>query len=209
MGAAYQQRETRESNTGVKLLSANRRALLRADLYTQGAGATGIPLPPHALTTLQSPIPPAIYGAVGISGGGPKGWPVVQNRRYKFSGSAIFTSGSPGDVSLESAGMFLFLLDAATGLPAGQLFNAARLSTTTALAQGVIMSFDEWDIDCNDLIQLSAQTAAVVRASSLAFVLYAQAVLNNTAGAPVGFTWQITVQADAAQFDSYRFTKWE
>jgi hypothetical protein len=49
----------------------------------------------------------------------------------------------------------------------------------------------------------------VVRASSLAFVLYAQAVLNNTAGAPVGFTWQITVQADAAQFDSYRFTKWE
>lgn len=188
----YQNRETRESSTGAKLLSAYPRALVTAYL--------GTPLAPIILPGGFSTQDVAIPRALVPPGPAPGNeFPIRQNLRYKFSGNASFSSASPADVSIESAGLLISFNSLR------QYFQAARLSSLTALAEKAPISFDEWLIDCNDFL---AASDVVHGNQERAFGLYVRVNVNKVGG-PTEFYITANVQIAAANFDSYRFDKWE
>lgn len=178
-----------ESSTGVKLLSANPRALVALNVPNATVIAPGL-----STTSLQVPVM-IDQPYRGIAGN----WPILRNRRMKFSGSTIINSAGASEVSLESAALSLFVFTPTQTL---QLVNAARLSNLSALAQNAPVSFDEWLIDHNDLLALSLQAGTY-------FQLFIYLTLNNTGAAPKGLNTPSYIQCDAAQFDNYRFSKWE
>ena len=195
--------ESKESSSGVKLLSAYKRGLYSVvDNMLLSAGLESIWQACPEMVVEQPPYPaqPWIFR-------------VRPNFRYKFSGSAQINSVAPGDVSCESAGMQLALattvadltgtLLAPSPLKPGLflLTNAARLSNTSALAQQMPISFDEWLIDCNDLLTINP--------SAQGFQVVEFMTTNNTSVAPHEANVSFNFQVAAAQFSDYRFDKWE
>jgi hypothetical protein len=193
MGAAYQRRETRESSTGAKLITAYPRALVAENNIAGSVLAAGV-------SVLIVPVQAALGDL------DPSSFILRQNRRYKFSASARLFPANPSQVSLESAGMVISI---AGGLPAGfELQTAARLGAITALAYNQAISFDEWDIDANDLIAMNRTAAALLVGGAQNFKLSLQFTLNNVGAASlIGYT--TTTSEEVADFDSYRFSKWE
>ena len=179
------------SSTGVRLLSAFPRAL---------ANISADPILAPGLSVQSIPVPAMILPARGL----PNDWQLVRNFVYRFSAGIQVTSAGPTEVSIESAGMQLQTFG--NPLPPSSLgctlINAARFSNLTALAQDCAISFDEWEIDTNDLLQLGGVNCSVFRLSL--FVTF-----NNTGAAPKGSTITGYAKASAAQFDNYRFDKWE
>jgi len=181
-----------ETDTGVKLLSAFPRALI--PLNQTGSIHPG-------LLTVQIPLPAMPNKSIIDQ----YHWPLTRNYRFRFSGSVVFTSAGPTEVSIESCAMVL------TDILGDVLMsNAGRLSSLTALAQDVGLSFDEWLVDTNDLLSLLAGAAQLPTELRNNFKLWIYIVANNNAGsAPKQYNAQGFFQSDAAQFDNYRFSKWE
>lgn len=190
--------ETKESSTGAKLLSAFPRVWIRS--YQ-----AGVRLPPglqQLITDGGAAVPGFLVALVKPAGGNPKLWPVTRNLRYRFAGNSLtdVESGS-GSMAVESAGMQIAVGTIAAPGSLGIWANAARLSSLTALLLNQNVSFDEWEIDCNDL--LSAFPTAQC------FNLYLQFVINNTDVNDHKVDLTSNLIAEAALFDSYRFSKWE
>jgi hypothetical protein len=175
------------SSSGVKLLSAYPRGLLK--IFNDADAAPG-------LQSFLLPIPKmSVPGAPGLD------WPIGRNVRFKFSGSLVVTSTGADLLSLESAGMQLICNSGA--FPQANppnLLNSARLSSLTALAEGAPISFDEWLVDCNDLLTMGQFPS---------FRLFMVVNLNNTGAVPRETIIQGVFQCSAAQFDNYRFDQWE
>ena len=193
--------ESKPSSTGVKLLSANPRVVI--PILASGTLAPG-------LNTITQLCPVAIVPAFN---GVANAWPVLRNWVYRFSGDAYFSSAAPLLDSLESAGMLLELggpVVPPTRISAViQRVNAARLSTTTALAQDVAISFDPWEIDNNDLLTYINQLQGPAENRLADFGLELSLVVNNTDSVPHAWKCSFNIQVDAAQFSDYRFSKWE
>lgn len=186
--ADYQRIETRESSSGAKLLSSYPRSLSPID--------SGILALPNGLSEQDIQLAPAVVPPVGIH------WAMNPNLRYKVSASVSVQVGNEGNVSLESAGMFAIV---GQGAGSATIANAARLSSTTALAQRQIISFDEWALDCNDMISLLQQNGGLGNF----FVLLIRLVFNQVAGGPAQLQITGSYKTSAAQFNSYIFDKWE
>lgn len=181
-----------ETSTGVKLLSAFPRALTKVAWPPSPA----VTLPP-GLSTVQIPlVAQPVKSQIDQYH-----WPLNRNFRFRFSASIVFSSGGPLEVSIESCGMVL--TDIASAV---LMSNAGRLSSLTALAQNVTLSFDDWLIDTNDLLTLLAGQSINDQRN---FLLWIYIVCNNTGAAPKGYQAAGFFQSDAAQFDNYRFSKWE
>jgi hypothetical protein len=193
MGAAI---DSKPSSTGTRLLSAYKRAWATVN-------QTQIQAPGLSTVVVDSPamiLPPVKAVPAG------KVWPLMPNLVYRFSGNMIATSANPNVMSIESAGMALILGTQANPLAFGGPLgfthvNAARLSAQSALLQQSPITFDEWEIDCNDLLTAypTAQT----------LILQAYMTLNDTGVAPKQVDTQVNFKATAAQFSNYRFDKWE
>lgn len=189
--------ETKESSTGAKLLTAFPRAFVPQNIsgIILPAGVNALDLYFRPALVPAGPFVPTDEPFSVLS------WLVTQNLRFRFSGSAVVTPETgAGAISLESAGLYLRMFNTALAR-LGQLQNAARLSSTTALASNQPISFDEWDIDCNDLI------SAFLGVHD--FSLRATLNLNNTDAVAHKIDISCTLLVEAAIFDSYRFSKWE
>ncbi len=196
---------SKPSSSGVRALTAYKRALnLAISEALQAPGLTTV------LNTSQAMLiePGPFQTTTDLSGVNHFiTWPLQRNLRYRFSGDGILTSGAPGAVSLESAGMAITLGVASNPFlyattPSGfNRVNAARLSAQTALAQSQPISFDPWEIDCNDLLQLYPL------ATYLALFTFFN--INNTHAAAVQVNAQTTFEAAAVQFQDYKFDIWE
>lgn len=195
MGAAI---ISRESSTGVNLLSAFKRG--RAHLTINE-------LHPPGLSTVASQCPPMLLQPI-VAAGGVQCFPVIPNVRWRFSGDASLISAAPGALSLESAGMAVILGTQAnafdpnySGPAAGTYFNAARLSAQTALLQNAPISFDPWELDCNDMLQdyPGAQT----------LLLRAIFAINDTTLGQKQVQGTVNFIVAAAQFTNYHFDRWE
>lgn len=192
--------ESKESSTGVRLLSAYKRGLAQAD---------NLEIIAKGLTTLSSACPEMVVEPPPFPAQ-PWIYRIRRNFRFIFSGSASINAADPGDISVESAGMRLTTAatpavltgDATSRLAGAQSFwNAARLSNTSALAAFMPISFDPWTIDCNDLLTSNP--------SAQWFQLVEYVVANSVAGVPVELTFDTNFQVDVAQFTDYHFNKWE
>ena len=191
--------ESKESSSGVRLLSAYKRGLVTIQQQ---------PLIPSHLSIVSQPCPEMVVEQPPVPAQ-PWIFRVRPNFRYKFSGSASIDTADPGDVSCESAGMQLgFGANPATlgglytvTIDPKTLYNAARLSNTSALAARMPISFDEWTIDCNDLLTIDP--------AAQYFQLIEFMNLNSLAGAPIAANIIWNFQVAAAQFTDYRFDKWE
>jgi len=198
--ANYQQFDIRESSTGARVKSANRRTLL----FNFDSKGAPINLPPG----LSDPSVVLPYpGEPGQGRPAAKYWPVVALRRYRFKVSAIFSpNGGQQVLSLESAALDIMPVD--TGGPEEVGYGkTASLSTTTALAANQLISIDDFVVDCDDLQSLASAGSGLGSFNSFQVLL--RFMINNTgvalwtAGIPA--TWEY-VWAD---YNSYRFDKWE
>lgn len=185
-----------ESQIGAKLKTAYPRALQSLAFTQPIAAGVGI---------LQPLVPPAgvpIAPAASL-------WPLVFGRRYRFRGSAVLYPANPGAVSLESAALIAqlhFPSDPAQNI---QIAQAARLAQTTALASGVGISFDDWIVDCADLLNIvGLGTNGPIAGKPDAFALNARIVINNSGGLDQ-FLMQCVIESTAADYTSYPFEKWE
>ena len=152
-----------------------------------------VPVSIVAPAVVEFPIvPPAGFPPVSV-------WPLLRNWRMKFSGSLAFTPVNPADISLESCGFVLDLLDG-TGKQLASMQNAARIASLTALAAAAPISFDEWLIDHNDLMALAPD--------AVGFYLFMALAVNN-AGGKQDFTLSGFAKVAAVQFSTYVYDKWE
>jgi hypothetical protein len=191
--------ESKESSTGVRLLSAYKRGLVT--LQTQPLIHPGL--------TIQSQACPEMVVEQAPLTAQPWIFRIRRNFKFKFSGSASIDTANPGQISCESAGMQLGFtanpgvlggLYTVTIDPLTQ-YNAARLSNTSALAARMPISFDPWEIDCNDLL--------TVNPNAQWFQLIEFLNVNSVAGAPVAANIVWNFQVAIAQFTDYHFDKWE
>jgi hypothetical protein len=194
MAQPYQQIRSQESSTGATIKSANRRSLVQ--------------------TTSQTNVLPGLFpifvflpNPEGPINGDPNAWPVRELRRYRFKASCrVNPLGGESVISLESASLQITF----PGLPPAQQTGygtAARLSSTTALAAEQLISIDDFVIDGSDMLALIARTPNSL--SVPVFQVAIQVVANNTGVA----SWFVQLNAvwdyNQADFNSYRFDKWE
>ena len=192
--ADYQQFDTRESGSGAKLLSANRRTLFFAN-------DPSINLPPGISDpSTKLPYPGEVGRPAGLY------WPLVRNRRYRFKLSGLFSpNGGQQVLSLESAALDLLPVDQFGPEEIGY-GKQATFGTTTALAANQLVTIDDFIVDCNDLLQMG-RGGPLGQFSSFEILL--RYMINNTGvdmwTASLPTTWEYTW----ADYNSYRFDKWE
>jgi hypothetical protein len=193
--------ETRESSTGVKLLSAYPRAL-------QGYYEHAHPI----VAGVQNILIPFRCAGVAVGPAGNNYFPLRANRRFRFGGSAVLYLAASGisHVAIESAGLTLVLGTDASPLTGHQLLSAARFGSLTALASGNQISFDQWEVDCNDLLQMTFPQGppGANPGPYQNFALYETIVINDTGGATNADIFA-SLEISAADFNSTHFDKWE